>query len=163
MTRNQVSPASVNCAIVAFFFKVTLERADLVQRVLRARAAQGTDRIEPRGGGAPLGDGTPARLRKKVEMRFGHLKRNLNFRRLRLRGLTGAKEEFLCGGRVSEVRESLPAQAATNKGDQNSRTHAPRREPKNRCVLRSFSTASKNFATWKTLVDIERIVNSGRA
>jgi hypothetical protein len=28
-----------------------------------------------------------ARLRKKVEMRFAHLKRNLNFRRLRLRGL----------------------------------------------------------------------------
>jgi integrase/recombinase XerD len=35
MTRNQVSPTSVNCAIVAlrFFFKVTLERADLVQRL----------------------------------------------------------------------------------------------------------------------------------
>jgi hypothetical protein len=35
-----------------------------------------------------------ARLRKKVEMRFAHLKRNLRFRRLRLRGLTGAKDEF---------------------------------------------------------------------
>jgi integrase/recombinase XerD len=35
MTRNQVSAASVNCAIVAlrFFFKVTLERADLVRRL----------------------------------------------------------------------------------------------------------------------------------
>jgi integrase/recombinase XerD len=35
MTRNQVGAASVNCAIVAlrFFFKVTLERADLVQRL----------------------------------------------------------------------------------------------------------------------------------
>ena len=39
MTRNQVSPASVNCAIVAlrFFFKVTLERADLVQRLTFVR------------------------------------------------------------------------------------------------------------------------------
>lgn len=35
MTRNQVGAASVNCAIVAlrFFFKVTLERADLVRRL----------------------------------------------------------------------------------------------------------------------------------
>jgi hypothetical protein len=35
MTRNHVSPASINCAIVAlrFFFKVTLERDDLVRRL----------------------------------------------------------------------------------------------------------------------------------
>ena len=39
MTRNQVSPPSVNCAIVAlrFLFKVTLERADLVQRLTFVR------------------------------------------------------------------------------------------------------------------------------
>jgi integrase/recombinase XerD len=39
MTRNQVSAASVNCAIVAlrFFFKVTLERADVVQRLTFVR------------------------------------------------------------------------------------------------------------------------------
>jgi site-specific recombinase XerD len=39
MTRNQVSAASVSCAIVAlrFFFKVTLERADLVQRLTFVR------------------------------------------------------------------------------------------------------------------------------
>jgi site-specific recombinase XerD len=39
MTRNQVSAASVNCAIVAlrFFFKVTLERADLVRRLTFVR------------------------------------------------------------------------------------------------------------------------------
>lgn len=39
MTRNQVSAASVNCAIVAlrFFFKVTLERPDLVQRLTFVR------------------------------------------------------------------------------------------------------------------------------
>lgn len=34
-----------------------------------------------------------ARLRRKVEMLFAHLKRNLNFRRLRLRGMTGARDE----------------------------------------------------------------------
>jgi integrase/recombinase XerD len=39
MTRNQVSAASVNCAIVAlrFFFKVTLEQADLVHRLTFVR------------------------------------------------------------------------------------------------------------------------------
>jgi integrase/recombinase XerD len=38
-TRNQVGAASVNCVIVAlrFFFKVTLERADLVQRLTFVR------------------------------------------------------------------------------------------------------------------------------
>jgi integrase/recombinase XerD len=39
MTRNRVSPTSINCAIVAlrFFFRVTLERADLVQRLTFVR------------------------------------------------------------------------------------------------------------------------------
>ena len=35
------------------------------------------------------------RERKKVEMLFAHLKRNLRFERLRLRGFTGAQDEFL--------------------------------------------------------------------
>ncbi|WP_299648415.1 IS1182 family transposase [uncultured Tateyamaria sp.] len=35
------------------------------------------------------------RRRKKVEMLFAHLKRHLDFKRLRLRGLKGANEEFL--------------------------------------------------------------------
>src|ERR1700730_11054361 len=39
MTRNHVSPASINCAIVAFrfFFEVTLERDDLVRRLTFVR------------------------------------------------------------------------------------------------------------------------------
>ena len=39
MTRNHVSPASINCVIVAlrFFFKVTLERDDLVRRLTFVR------------------------------------------------------------------------------------------------------------------------------
>ena len=37
---------------------------------------------------------TARRLRKKVEMLFAHLKRILRFDRLRLRGPTGARDEF---------------------------------------------------------------------
>ena len=36
-----------------------------------------------------------ARERRKVEMALARLKRNLGFRRLRLRGITGAADEFL--------------------------------------------------------------------
>ncbi len=35
------------------------------------------------------------RERKKIETLFGDVKRNLGLTRLRLRGLTGAKDEFL--------------------------------------------------------------------
>jgi hypothetical protein len=37
--------------------------------------------------------------------RFAHLKRNLNFRRLRLRGLTGAKDEFLLAAAAQNLRK----------------------------------------------------------
>lgn len=46
-----------------------------------------------------------SRLRKKVEIRFAHLKRNLNFRHLRLRGLTGAKDEFLLAAAAQNLRK----------------------------------------------------------
>ena len=39
--------------------------------------------------------GTSRRLRKKVEMLFAHLKRILKLDRLRLRGPTGAHDQFL--------------------------------------------------------------------
>lgn len=53
--------------------------------------------------------GTPAfkasaRERRKVEMLFAHLKRNLELRRLRLRGLTGASDEFLLAATVQNLR-----------------------------------------------------------
>lgn len=48
---------------------------------------------------------TSARLRKKVEMCFAHLKRNLNFRRMRLRGLSGARDEFLLAATVQNLRK----------------------------------------------------------
>lgn len=43
--------------------------------------------------------------RKKVEMLFAHLKRILKLRRLRLRGLTGAHDEFLMAATVQNLRK----------------------------------------------------------
>ena len=43
--------------------------------------------------------------RKKVEMAFAHLKRILGFRRLRLRGPTGAHDEFLLAATVQNLRK----------------------------------------------------------
>lgn len=53
--------------------------------------------------------GTPAfkrsaRERRKVEMLFAHLKRNLDLRRLRLRGPTGAGDEFLLAATAQNLR-----------------------------------------------------------
>jgi hypothetical protein len=43
------------------------------------------------------------RERKKVEMLFAHLKRILKLDRLRLRGLTGARDEFLMAATVQNL------------------------------------------------------------
>lgn len=43
--------------------------------------------------------------RKKVEMAFAHLKQILGFRRLRLRGPTGAQDEFLLAATVQNLRK----------------------------------------------------------
>jgi transposase len=58
------------------------------------KALRGTDAFE-----------RSARERKKVEMLFAHLKRNLGLRRLRLRGLTGAKDEFLLAATVQNLKK----------------------------------------------------------
>jgi len=42
--------------------------------------------------------------RKKVEMLFAHLKRILRFDRLRLRGLTGANDEFILAATAQNLR-----------------------------------------------------------
>jgi len=42
--------------------------------------------------------------RKKVEMLFAHLKRILNLTRLRLRGLSGARDEFLLAAIARNLR-----------------------------------------------------------
>ena len=44
------------------------------------------------------------RERKKVEMLFGHLKRILKLDRLRLRGMTGANDEFLLAATAQNLR-----------------------------------------------------------
>ena len=60
----------------------------------QVRALRGTEAFE-----------RSARERRKVEMAFAHLKRNLGFRRLRLRGITGAKDEFLLAATVLNLRK----------------------------------------------------------
>ena len=46
----------------------------------------------------------PERLIKKVEMLFAHLKRIMKLDRLRLRGLTGAHDEFLLAAAAQNLR-----------------------------------------------------------
>ena len=48
---------------------------------------------------------TARRLRKKVEMLFAHLKRILKLDRLRLRGPTGAHDEFLLAATAQNLRK----------------------------------------------------------
>ena len=54
---------------------------------------------------------TSRRERKKVEMLFAHLKRHLGFERLRLRGLTGATDEFLLAATAQNPKR-FPRRAA---------------------------------------------------
>jgi hypothetical protein len=42
--------------------------------------------------------------RKKIEMRFAHLKIHHGFERMRLRGLTGARDEFHLGAIVQNLK-----------------------------------------------------------
>ena len=61
--------------------------------------------------------GTPAsrrsaRERRKVEMLFAHLRRILGFRRLRLRGPTGASDEFLLAATAQNLRRLARSWAA---------------------------------------------------
>jgi hypothetical protein len=46
---------------------------------------------------------TPTNERKKVEMRFAHLKINHRFERIRLRGLTGARNEKTLVDQYEEI------------------------------------------------------------
>ena len=43
--------------------------------------------------------------RKKVEMKFAHMKRHLNFDRLRLRGIKSANDEFLLVATAQNLRQ----------------------------------------------------------
>jgi hypothetical protein len=42
--------------------------------------------------------------RKRVEMRFAHLKIHHGFERMRLRGLSGARDEFLLAATVQNLK-----------------------------------------------------------
>ncbi len=42
--------------------------------------------------------------RKRVEMRFAHLKTHHRFERMRLRGLSGARDEFLLAATVQNLK-----------------------------------------------------------
>jgi Transposase DDE domain len=46
-----------------------------------------------------------ARLRKKIEILFAHLKRILKLDRLRLRGPNGARDEFLLAATAQNLRK----------------------------------------------------------
>lgn len=48
---------------------------------------------------------TSRRERKKIEMQFAHLKRILRLDRLRLRGPSGAQDEFLLAATVQNLRK----------------------------------------------------------
>jgi hypothetical protein len=52
--------------------------------------------------------------RKKIEMLFAHLKRILGLRRLRLRGLTGANDEFLLVATAQNLRKTRQAGYPSN-------------------------------------------------
>jgi hypothetical protein len=43
-------------------------------------------------------------LRKRVEMHFGHLKTHHGFERMRLRGLSGARDEFHLAATVQNLK-----------------------------------------------------------
>lgn len=43
--------------------------------------------------------------RKKVEVLFGHMKRIMNFDRLRLRGISGARDEFVLTATVQNLKK----------------------------------------------------------
>lgn len=47
------------------------------------------------------------RLRKKVEMLFAHMKQHFGFTRLKLRGISGATEEFLMMATVQNLRRLI--------------------------------------------------------
>jgi transposase len=58
------------------------------------------------------------RHRKKVEMLFAHLKRILKLDRLRLRGLSGAHDEFLLAGTVQNLRRlAKTMEIASTRGE----------------------------------------------
>ena len=82
---------------------------------------------------------------KKIEMLFAHLKRIIGLRRLRLRGPTGAKDEFLLAATAQNLRKlsqtDRPGNARTPRGSLGT-SHRKRPAMPVASQLRSFSTIS---------------------
>jgi transposase len=72
------------------------------RRIPRDVNEHGRDHARALSGTQPFEDSS--RRRKKIEMLFAHLKRQLGFDRLRLRGPTGARDEFLLAATVQNLR-----------------------------------------------------------
>lgn len=95
--------------------KYIARRSDCERCPLKARCTSGRERRVQRDVNETARDyarslvGTEAfdrsrRERKTVEMLFAHLKRHLGFERMRLRGLSGAQDEFLLAATVQNLR-----------------------------------------------------------
>ena len=88
----QACPSKPKCCPKADCRKITREEHEDARDV--ARAIRKTDQYK-----------VSAKLRKKVEMLFAHLKRILGLGRLRLRGPCGAKDEFLLAATAQNLRK----------------------------------------------------------
>ncbi|MFM0674225.1 transposase [Paraburkholderia sediminicola] len=73
-------------------------------RAVRSRCAKGAARDKARRIAATPEYKQSRRQRKKVEMLFAHLKRILKLDRLRLRGSSGAHDEFLMAATEQNLR-----------------------------------------------------------
>ncbi len=101
----QACPSKPKCCPNADCRKITREEHENARDV--ARAIRKTDQYK-----------VSAKLRKKVEMLFAHLKRILGLGRLRLRGPCGAKDEFLLAATAQNLRKPakiFPAPQQTQK------------------------------------------------
>lgn len=101
----QACPSKPKCCPKADCRKITREEHEDARDV--ARAIRKTDQYK-----------ASAKLRKKVEMLFAHLKRILALGRLRLRGPRGANDEFLLATTAQNLRKLakiLPAPQQTQK------------------------------------------------
>jgi transposase len=94
------SASTKDCRVCALKSGCTTGAKRIVTRNLfeaereQVRALKGTEAFE-----------RSARERKKIEMLFAHLKRNLALRRLRLRGPTGAADEFLLAATAQNLKK----------------------------------------------------------
>ena len=113
------------------------------------------------------------RERKKVEMRFAHMKRILKLDRLRLRGLSGARDEVLLTATAQNLRRLAkllcrrPATSGSGllsiRKQNGNRRHHSKQPPKLKAELRletdpSFATQSAERRTWPG----SPLVGSGR-